>query len=360
MADAYRTLLSEIAQLIEEARRRAARSVNTLITATYWRIGQRIVETEQAGEARAAYGEGVLKRLAVDLTREYGRGFSRANLEQMRRFFLSWPIPQTVSGKSDAMLPRTFPLPWSHYVHLLAVDEKAARAFYETEALRGGWTVRQLRRQIGTNFYERAKLAKNRAAALGKGQRPLVEDAVSPDEEVKDPYVLEFLNLRNEYSEGELEDALSRDLEHFLLELGGDFTFVGRQKRLRIDSSWLRIDLVFYHRRLRCLVILDLKIREFQAGDAGQMNLYLNYAKEHWTLPDENPPVGVILCAGKVDAVAQYALGGLPNKVIATEYLRTLPDEKFLAKHLAEARRMLQGRAAAKAEPDDQGEGEPG
>ena len=358
MADTYDTVLSEIASLIEEARRRAARTVNTLITSTYWEIGRRVVEVDQGGAARAGYAEGLLVRLAADLTQRYGRGFSERNLRQMRAFYLAWPIRQTVSAESGPPIFPTFPLPWSHYVALLGVVDGAARAFYEAEALRGGWTVRQLGRQIGSNFFERAQLAKNKAPVLEKGQRSLSEDTVTPEQEVKDPYVLEFLDLKDEYSESQLEEALIQDLEHFLLELGGDLAFVGRQKRLRIESAWFRIDLVFYHRRLRCLVIIDLKIREFQPGDAGQMNLYLNYAKAHWTLPDENPPVGVILCAGKIDAVARYALAGLPNKVIASEYLRTLPDEKVLAEHLAEARRLLQCRVGRNAEPGDRGEGE--
>ncbi len=169
-------------------------------------------------------------------------------------------------------------------------------------------------------------------------------DAVPVEEEVKDPYVLEFLGLRNEYSESELEEALVGRLETFLLELGGDFCFVGRQKRLRIGDEWYRVDLVFFHRRLRCLVLIDLKLGRFTHADAGQMHVYLNYAAEHWTRADESPPVGLILCAQKNAALARYALDNLPNKVLAAEYRTALPDEKLLAAEIAETRRSLEAR----------------
>jgi predicted nuclease of restriction endonuclease-like (RecB) superfamily len=232
---------------------------------------------------------------------------------------------------------------------LLAVRNTAAREFYEAEALRGGWTVRQLDRQVGSQFYERTALSRNKAAMLRKGERRHPGDAITPEEELKDPFVLEFLDLKDEYSETELEAALIARLEHFLLELGGDFTFVGRQRRLRVGDSWFRIDLLFFHRRLRCLVIIDLKLDKLTPGDAGQMNLYVNYAREHWTLPDENPPVGLILCAGQDAAVAQYALGGMTNKILAAEYRTALPDEKLLVEELRRSRRLLEARRAGRA-----------
>ena len=179
---------------------------------------------------------------------------------------------------------------------------------------------------------------------LRKGALPRPEDAVAPEEEVKDPYVLEFLGLDDEYSETDLEAALIRHLESFLLELGGDFCFAGRQRRLRIGDEWYRVDLIFYHRRLRCLVLIDLKLDRFTHADAGQMHTYLNYAAEHWTRPDENPPVGLILCAQKDEALARYALGNLPNKVLAAEYRTILPDEKLIAADLQKTRRMLERR----------------
>jgi hypothetical protein len=184
---------------------------------------------------------------------------------------------------------------------------------------------------------------------LEKGSKPQASDLITPDEAIKDPYVLEFLNLKDEYSESQLEEALIHRLEDFLLELGGDFTFVGRQRRLRIGESWFRVDLLFFHRRLRCLVIIDLKLTELNHADVGQMHMYCNYAREHWTLPGENPPVGLILCARTNAAVARYALEGLPNKVLAAEYQTVLPDEKLLADELVKTRRELESRGLARS-----------
>ena len=329
--DGYDLMLQDIMALLEAARHAAARNVNALMTATYWRIGQRIVELEQGGEERAAYGQAVLERLSQDLTATYRRGFSVRNLRNMRAFYLTYKtreIRQTPSAESR------FPLPWSSYVRLLGIDDPNARQFYEEEALRGGWSTRQLDRQISSQFYTRTLLSKNKRAMLEKAQQPTAQDKVLPEEAIKDPYVLEFLDLKDEYSESDFEDVLIHKLEDFLLELGGDFTFVGRQRRLRIDDEWFRVDLLFFHRRLRCLVIIDLKIGEFSHADAGQMNMYVNYAREHWTLPGENPPVGLILCAAKRFMVAKYALEGLQNKVLAAEYRTTLPNETLLVEEL--------------------------
>lgn len=372
----YGDVLSSMVQLLEESRRTSARAVNSIMTASYWEIGRRIVNLEQGGEDRAEYGKELLQRLSKDLTKRFGRGFGAVNLSYMRRFFLCCPpekIFQTVSEKSSTVnlqtpsekLPTssaklqvvigeettsltaiagTFPLPWSHYVKLLSVDDEKARKFYEEEALRGGWSVRQLDRQIGSKFYERTLLSKNKAAMLQKGTEPQPGDLMTPEEQIKDPFVLEFLDLKDEYSENDLEDALIHKLEDFLLELGSDFTFVGRQKRLRIGDEWYRIDLLFFHRRLSCLVVIDLKIGKFTHADAGQMHMYLNYVAEHWTHEDENPPVGLILCAEKDAAVAHYSLEGLPNKVMASEYKLALPEEKLLEEELERTKRAIESR----------------
>jgi predicted nuclease of restriction endonuclease-like (RecB) superfamily len=366
----YKDIRGDIIALLDAARVAAARNVNSLMTASYWEIGRRIVEAEQKGKKRAEYGEQLIARLSVDLTARFGRGFSRQNLQQMRLFFEIWnpeKICQTPSGKLAKLpaasgkpkkappprlslqeLAQAFQLPWSAYVRLLAVKDNHARHFYETEALRGGWSVRQLDRQIGSQFYERTALSKNKAAMLTKGAVAKAEDAISPDEAVKDPYILEFLNLKDEYAESELEDALIYRLEDFLLELGGDFTFIGRQRRLRIDSTWYRIDLLLFHRRLRCLVIIDLKLASLTHADVGQMHMYCNYAKENWTLPDENPPVGLILCADKGHALARYALEGLPNKIMAANYKMVLPDAEVLQRELEKTRLMLELRTVKK------------
>lgn len=384
----YGDLVGGIAAMLESARRASARAVNAFMTATYWEIGRRIVEYEQGGRARADYGDAMLMRLSADLTSRYGRGFGVANLSQMKKFYLLWraaPNLQTPSEKSSsaggrpglvrnsakapigrgslaadspgivqtsseqlplAQMAARFPLPWSAYVRLLTIKNAQARAFYETEALRAGWSVRQLGRQIESQFYERTALSRNKAAMLRKGARPLMGDTVTPEEEIKDPFVLEFLDLRDEYSETDLEAALIHHLESFLLELGSDFCFVGRQRRLRIGDEWYRVDLLFYHRRLRCLLLIDLKLGRFSHADAGQMHTYLRYAAEHWAHPDENPPVGLILCAEKDEALARYALDNLPNKVLAAEYRTLLPDEKLIAADLEKTRRMLEQRGS--------------
>jgi predicted nuclease of restriction endonuclease-like (RecB) superfamily len=227
----------------------------------------------------------------------------------------------------------------------MALSKPGARHFYEAEALRSGWTVRQLDRQIDSQFYERTLLSKSKAAMLTSGMASKAADVVTAEQEIKDPFVLEFLGLKDEYSEGDLETALVAKIESFLLELGGDFTFVGRQRRLRIGDEWYRVDLLFFHRRLRSLVVIDLKLGKFTHADAGQMHLYLNYAREHWMLADENPPVGLILCAQKDAAVAHYALDGLPNKVLAAVYRTTLPKERVLADEIERTRKQLEGRA---------------
>jgi len=358
----YSEFVAQLVGLLEQARRNSARSVNAIMTSTYWEVGRRIVEQEQRGQKRAQYGKALLHRLAEDLTSRFGKGFSERNLLTMREFYRAWSIPQTMSAeltrlgstKGIQRIPRTasaeskhlvsrprFPLPWSHYVRLLSVKKQQARSFYESEALRGGWSVRQLDRQVATQFFERTQLSRNKAAILRRGHTSDQQAQLSPEQEIKDPLVLEFLGLKDEYSENALEEALIHRLEEFLLELGNDFAFIARQRRLRVGDEWYRIDLLFFHRRLHCLVIIDLKIGRFTHADAGQMNLYLNYAREHWTLASENPPIGLILSSEKNEAVAHYALGNLTNKVLATEYRLALPHERDLAREIARTRKAL-------------------
>ncbi len=364
----YNRLLSDISGLLEQARRTSARAVNSILTTTYWEIGRRIIDFEQSGRARAEYGEGLLKKLAADLAQKYGRGFSRTNLQQMRTFYAGWRICQTPSGRFEgrAVIPEpaaakntlnalppadrghvtagAFSLSWSHYVRLMAVSDPRARAFYESEAIVGGWSVRQLGRQIGTQFYERSLGSKDREAFLSRGRRRGRETAPDADEEIRDPYLLEFLNLKDEYGESDLEEALVRHLEWFLLEMGTGFAFVARQKRVRVGDSWYRMDLLLYHRKLHCLVVVDLKRGAFTHADAGQMNLYLNYAKENLTLPGESDPVGIILCGGKNEALVRYATGGIKAKVFASRYLTVLPDEETLKQEILKTERLIEAR----------------
>ena len=351
----YSGVHNDIVVVVEAARSIVVRSLNSLMTAAYWEVGRRIVEYEQAGQYRATYGTSLIEKLGADLSKRFGRGFGARNIAQMRTFYLLWPsdrILQTVSAKFNdtdriarlSVLAEAFPLPWSAYVRLLSVKNEHARQFYEIEALRCGWSVRQLDRQINSQFYERAALSKDKASILKAAEEQLTTDIVTPEQAIKDPFVLEFLNLKDQYSESDLEEALIQHLTDFLLELGDDFAFVSRQRRLRIDDSWFRVDLLFFHRRLRCLLIVDLKVGKFSYADAGQMHLYLNYAREHWMKPGENPPVGLILCAEKGASEARYALEGLPNKVLAAEYQTVLPDEKLLADELAKTRIQLESK----------------
>jgi predicted nuclease of restriction endonuclease-like (RecB) superfamily len=380
----YTDLLARVAAVLEQGRRSAARSVNAVLAASYWQVGRHVVEHEQGGKRKAGYGDELLKRLSADLVARFGRGFSRANLQQMRAFYLGWQICQTPSGKSHVRvrceLPDTpaagkaqsvsaelvpipapasvvpldpaatlldaFPLPWSHYVRLMAVKDDFARWFYEDEAIRGGWSVRQLDRQISTLLFERTGAAKNKAAVLARGRAGDPTDVVTPAEAIRDPYLLEFLDLKDEYAEADLEEAIVRHLEAFLLELGTGFTFVARQKRVRVGDSWYKIDLLLFHRVLRCLVVIDLKLGAFTHADAGQMNLYLNYAREHLVVDGEADPVGLILCSDKDDAVVHYAMGGINARVFASTYKTVLPDEATLRREILATKHALETRAA--------------
>ncbi len=378
----YSAVQSEIVALLDAARRTSARAVNVLMTAVYWEIGRRIVELQQGGQERATYGEALIERLSADLTERFGKGYSARNLEQMRSFYLTWPsqaiaqapsaesdaraIPQTLSADSETVAPirqtlsgeladlaalgRRFPLSWSAYVRLLSVHNPQARGFYETEALRNGWSVRQLDRQISSQYYERTALSRDKLALLAEGGPAAAVDVPSAQEMMRDPFVLEFLGLEDRYSESDLEAALVQHLADFLLELGDDFAFVGRQRKLRLDDRWFRVDLLFFHRRLRCLLVVDLKVGRFNHADAGQMHLYLNYAREHWMKPGENPPVGLILCASKGADEARYALEGLPNTILAAEYRTVLPNEALLVQEIEKTRRELDARRIARGE----------
>ena len=382
----YNHLREGIVEVLEMARRAAVRTLNAIMTAAYWETGRRIVEYEQGGAKRARYGKEILRQLASDLTDRHGRGFGVDNLQRMRAFYLAYPagliyatlsrkLPRLISdeGQKYSTLSRksppsvhstkfnesvefslsdlaaAFPLPWSHYVLLLKARSPEARAFYEEEALRGGWSVRTLDRQMSTLFYERTALSRDKSAMLRKHAKARTGEELSPTEAVKDPLILEFLALKDEYSEADLEDALINHLQQFLLELGDDFTFVARQRRLRLDNEWYRVDLVFFHRRLRCLIVIDLKLNKLTHADGGQMHLYLNYAREHWTKPGENPPVGLILCSSKGDEVAKYALENLPNKVLAAEYRVALPSEEQLLAEIRQTRRAWELRRLTRA-----------
>ena len=361
----YSDLISDLTSLIEQGRKAAVRYVNIALVATYWLMGRRIVEYEQRGKERAEYGEKLLRKIFADLTTRFGKGFTERNLEHMRQFYLTYreisntvcakliertrekshpvrakllPIFQTPSGIFE-MLSQKFPLSWSHYRLLMRLDETLIREFYEVECIRGNWSVRQLDRQIQSMLYERTALSKRKLSVIAKAhEKPIT---LRPEDEIKDPYILEFLGLKDEYSESQLEEALIKYLEHFLLELGIGFAFVARQKRITLEGSHYRLDLLLYHRILRCLVAIDLKIGEFTHADAGQMNLYVNYLKDKEKLQGENDPVGIILCTDKKRTVVEYALGGMSNKIFASKYRLQLPDPEVLKTEVEHERQRL-------------------
>jgi predicted nuclease of restriction endonuclease-like (RecB) superfamily len=357
---AYPEFVSQLVGLLEQARRNSVRSVNALMTATYWEIGRRIVEQEQCGQKRAQYGKALLRRLAADLTSRFGKGFSERNLLAMREYFLAWSIPQTVSAELDEPSQtrdsQENPQTASAKSAGLAIPVSPALVPPRTAPLRqqprGPHVLRKrssawrlvcpsTRPPDRDAIFRAHPVVAKQGRAAPPGQPADPTEKLSPEQEIKDPFVLEFLGLKDEYSENALEEALIDRLQEFLLELGSDFAFLARQRRLRVGDEWYHIDLLFFHRRLRCLVIIDLKIGKFTHADAGQMNLYLNYAREHWTLADENPPLGLILCSEKNEAVAQYALGNLHNKVLSSQYKLALPGEKELAKEIAKTRKAL-------------------
>jgi len=350
----YSHLITELTSFIEQGRKMAVQYVNTALVVTYWMIGRRIVEYEQKGKERAEYGEALLKKLSVDLTKRFGKGFGYVNLSLMRQFFLTYPVKQIVqtvseqSSKSTIIqtpskilqtLSTIFFLSWSHYCLLMRLDEPFKREFYESECIKGNWSVRQLDRQIQSMLYERTALSKHKLVVISKAHEKLIK--LKPEDEIKDPYILEFLGLKDEYSESQLEEALIKHLEYFLLELGVGFTFVARQKRITLEGSHYRLDLLLYHRILKCLLAIDLKIGGFTHADAGQMNLYLNYLKDKEKLHGENDPIGLILCSDRKNTVVKYALGGMNNKIFTSKYKLQLPSPEVLESEIEQEKQKL-------------------
>lgn len=322
----YSSLISSIGSLLDEGRRQAYQAVNTFLVKTYWEIGKRIVEYEQEGKERAEYGSSLLDTLSKDLKVKYGKGFSKSNVYLMRQFYLKYQKFQTVSGK----------LSWSHYSELLSIDEDMQRHFYESQCLREHWSVRELNRQINSALFHRIALSKDKKGVIELSKKGLlIEDA---KDVIKDPYVLEFLNIpeSHKYSEKELEQKIINNLQMFLLELGKGFTFIKRQFRITLDNTNYYVDLVFYHRILKCFVLIDLKIGKVRHNDIGQMNMYLNYFKEEENSTEDNEPIGIILSAEKNNFLVKYALGGITNKLFVSKYKLYLPDKRELENQLRE------------------------
>ena len=323
------SFIEQIKHLIKEAQLGVIRSVNTIMVQTYFNIGKSIVEEEQNGNERAAYGKYLISELSKKLSEEFGKGFSKRNLEQMRQFYITYSIAQTV--------PAQLKLSWSHYLVLMRVNNIDERNFYEIESISNNWSLRELERQINSSLFERLSLSMEKTSVLKLAQKgQIIENA---SDLIKDPYVLEFLNLpeSNSYSENELEEELINKLEHFLLELGKGFTFVGRQVRFTYDEEHFRVDLVFYNRMLKCFVLLDLKIGKLKHQDLGQMQMYVNYYDRYVKLDDENKTIGIILCKDKKDTLVEITLPENNNQIFASKYELILPSKKEL-KQLIESK----------------------
>lgn len=316
----YNQLILRIGESLHKGRITTIKLINQHLLETKWEIGKHIVEFEQQGSEKAEYGSNLLDKLSADLKQSYGRGFSRRNVLDMRRFYVLFQNWQTVSAE----------LSWSHYVELIGVKNDLERNFYQQQCINERWSVRELQRQKDSSLFERLAVSKSKQLVIELSKTgQLIEKG---EDIIKDPYVLEFLNIPEHYnySERELEQKIIDNLQAFLLELGKGFSFVGRQYRITLNNHHYYIDLVFYHRHLRCFVLIDLKTKKIDHGDIGQMNLYLSYFKKEEMVSDENPPIGIILTKEKDEILVEYATEGITNKLFVSQYQLYLPDKKEL------------------------------
>lgn len=357
-------LTKRIAELIENSRKQVVAQVNLTMVRTYFEIGRLIVENEQQGESRAAYGKGLLKELSQRLTTRFGKGFSVDNLERMRKFYVVYGLQKSANGlrklsseksanglrkltneKSEtvsristsynAKTEHLFMLSWSHYLFLLGIDNPDERRFYEIEAEQAHWSLKELRRQFDAALFERLALSTDKARVQELAQKGQIIE--KPTDAVKDPYILEFLGLpeKSEYSENELETRIIDHLQDFLMEMGKGFTFVGRQVRFTFDEEHFKVDLVLYNRLLRCFVLIDLKIGKLKHQDLGQMLMYVNYYDRYEKTEDENPTIGILLCNEKSDKMVEMTLPE-DNNIYASKYQLYLPDKKLLQEKMLE------------------------
>ena len=339
----HKKLFENIKALLHEARSAVARNINTAMVMTYFEIGRMIVVDEQQGKRRAGYAEETLKNLSLDLTKEFGKGFSERNLRAFRQFYLTYrkrAIWQSPIAKSKTKVLQTskgempFRLSWTHYLLLMRITNEEERRFYEIEAAAQNWSIRELERQFNSSLYERLVLSRNKKKGADLSKKGHILS--TPQDAIKEPYVLEFLGLKEEssYSETDLETAIINKIEHFLLELGKGFLFVGRQKRFTFDEEHFFVDLVFYNRLLRCFVLVDLKIGKLKHQDIGQMQMYVNYYDRMMKSPEENSTVGIILCKEARKAVVEFTLPKGNEQIFARKYLLYLPSKEELKKQL--------------------------
>lgn len=320
-------IVKEIKTVLETARSNVARQVNSELLNTYWNIGRIICEYEQTVPERADYGKQTLKELSRILTKEFGKGFSRSNLQNMRLFYQTYEKCQTLSGK----------LSWSHYCELLSISDKDKRSFYEKEAINSNWSVRELKRQIDSSLFERLLISRGDANKEQVMELALQGNEINePADIIRDPYVFEFLGLPEDKPgmESDLEKALVQQIEKFLLELGRGFMFVGTQQRVTVNNTHYFVDMVFYNKILRAYVLIELKTTKLTPEVAGQINMYLNYYAAEVNDPDDNPPIGIILCTDKDSITAEYALGGLENNIFASKYVLYMPNKEQLVRQV--------------------------
>ena len=316
----YDQLITQIGNLLQSGRKQAVQAVNTILVQTYWHIGQHIVVFEQKGNERAEYGSQLFERLSKDLTLLYGKGFSRSNLLYMRKLYQCFPISETLSHL----------LTWSHYFEILKADNPLEISFYSKQCEHEKWSVRDLKRQMKSCLFERLALSKDKEGVLKLAKEGHIIE--TPEDLMKDPFILEFLNIpqQNQFLESELEEKIISNLQQFIMEMGKGFAFIGRQYRMSVGGKHFYLDLLFYHRILKCFVLVDLKRGEIDHLDVGQMNLYLNYFKNEEATEGDNEPIGIILGAKENHILVEYATDSITNKVLLRKYQLYLPDKKML------------------------------
>ena len=320
----YNKLVSDIGTLLNNGRKQMAIAVNTSMVQTYWSIGKHIVEFEQKGNERAEYGSNLINRLSRDLTERYGKGFGKSNLLYIRKFYLTFPKSGTVSHL----------LTWSHFYEILKKDDPMEISFYVKQCEIEGWSVRELKRQMQSMLFHRLALSKDKEQVLKLSHEG--QQVQNPEDILRDPYVFDFVGLPEtyNYTEKDLEDGLLKQFEMFLLELGRGFAFIGRQQRISLAGRHYYVDLVFYHRILKCFVLIDLKRGTIQHEDIGQMNLYINYYKSEMNVEGDNPPIGIVLGADADRLTMQYAMEGISNQLFAAKYQLYLPSREELQNQL--------------------------
>lgn len=327
-------LLHNIAAIIEQARQQVRATVNSAMVQSYWEIGRLIVEEEQQGASRAAYGKQQLQIFSEALTAQFGKGFDVRNLRNMRQFYLTFPIWNAVRTE----------LSWTHYRHLLRIENEHARQWYLNEAVSQNWSARALDRQISVLYYERLLSSQDKNTVAAEAAQKTQAAAESIRDYLRDPYILDFLNLQEKsYQETDLENAIIGHLQQFLLELGKGFAFVERQQRIRFDDEDFYIDLVFYNFKLKCFLLIDLKLGRLKHQDIGQMDTYIRLYDEKCKGADDNPTIGLVLCSEKSEAVVRYSVLSEQKQLFAAKYLPHLPSEEELKQLLEWERKRIEG-----------------